>query len=122
MNVLVAFTRPLNNAGTLMVFESAGDFAANNADKTRELFLADLSGTAPTFKQITNQTTADVNKSDFSFLPSINGAGTFVSLGSVLNLAPTETHSCKRTTMMGAASSSSTTSLAQHPRFQSSVS
>lgn len=93
MNLLVAFTRPLNSAGTLLVFESAGDFATKNSDKTREVFLADISGATPTFKQITDQTTADILKSDFNFLPSINGAGTFITFGSVLNLVPTETHS-----------------------------
>ncbi len=93
MNLLQAFLRPLNSAGTLLVFESAGDFAGTNADKTRELFLADLSGAQPKFTQITNQATADILKSDFNFLPSINGAGTFITFGSVLNLVPTQTHS-----------------------------
>jgi uncharacterized protein (TIGR03437 family) len=93
MNLLVAFTRPFNNAGTLLVFESAGDFAGGNADKTREVFLADLSGATPTFKQITNQTTAELTKSDYNFLPSINGAGTFITFGSTLNLVSTDPHS-----------------------------
>ena len=95
MNLLNAFTRPLNFAGTLLVFESAGDFASKNTDKTREIFLADLSGAQPSFVQITDQTTADVAKSDFNFLPSINGAGTFVTFASTLNLVPTTTHDVK---------------------------
>jgi uncharacterized protein (TIGR03437 family) len=93
MNLLVAFTRPFNNAGTLLVFESAGDFAGSNADKTREIFLADISGATPTFKQVTNQATVELTKSDYNFLPSINGAGTLISFGSTLNLVPTDPHS-----------------------------
>lgn len=89
MNLLPAFTRPLNAAGTLLVFESAGDFAAKNTDKTREIYLADLSGTQPAFRQITDQATAEIGKSDFNLLPSINDAGTFITFGSVLNLVPT---------------------------------
>ena len=36
-NVLAASTRPLNFDGTKMVFESSGDFAGKNSDKTREV-------------------------------------------------------------------------------------
>jgi uncharacterized protein (TIGR03437 family) len=89
VNTLPAFVRPLDFAGTWMVFESAGDFAGMNADKTREIFLANLSGGQPAFRQVTNQATFDVTKNDFSFLPSINGAGTFITFGSTLNLVPT---------------------------------
>ncbi len=95
MNLLTAFTRPLNSAGTLVAFESAGDFAGKNTDKTREVFLADISGAQPTFKQITDQATPDILKTDFNFVPSINGPGTFITFGSVMNLVPTETHSVK---------------------------
>ncbi|MEP7270754.1 MAG: hypothetical protein ABI882_04585, partial [Acidobacteriota bacterium] len=93
MNLLPAFTRPLDSAGTMLVFESAGDFAGRNTDKTREVFLADLSGAQPAFRQITDQTTPSILTSDFNFLASINGAGTFITFGSVINLVPTETHS-----------------------------
>lgn len=88
VNVLAAFTRPLSTDGSKLVFESSANFAGQNSDKTREIFLADLSGATPTFKQITNQTTVDITKNDFSFFPSVNGAGTFITFSSVLNLTP----------------------------------
>jgi uncharacterized protein (TIGR03437 family) len=89
VNMLASFTRPFNFAGTRFVFESAGDFAGTNADKTREVYLADLSGAQPTFRQVTNQTTADAAVSDFAFLPNINGDGTLITFNSKLNLVPT---------------------------------
>ncbi len=89
VNPLASFIRPLDFAGTWLVFESAGDFAGMNADKTREIFLANLAGGQPVFRQVTNQATFDLTKNDFSFLPSINGAGTFVTFASTLNLVPT---------------------------------
>jgi uncharacterized protein (TIGR03437 family) len=95
MNLLPAFTHPLSADGTKLVFESAGDPASKNSDKTREVFLADLSGATPTFRQITDQTTVDITKNDFSFSPSINSAGTFITFTSVLNLTPATTSSVK---------------------------
>ena len=89
MNSLPTFVRPLDFAGTWLVFESSGDFAGMNADKTREIFLANLSGAQPAFRQVTNQAAVDIVRNDFSFLPSINGAGTFVTFASTLNLVPT---------------------------------
>lgn len=97
VNVLPAFSKPLTTDGTKLVFESAGDYAGMNADKTREIFLADLSGARPTFKQITNQTTADAAKSDFFFFPSINPAGTHIIFTSVLNLTPASSGSSVKT-------------------------
>lgn len=93
VNLLPAFTRPLNQTGSLLVFESAGDLAGKNSDKTREIFLADLSTATTTFRQITDQTTVDFAKNDFNFLPSINSTGTFVTFGSTLNLTPATTSS-----------------------------
>jgi len=95
MNLLPAFTHPLSADGTKLVFESAGDPAAKNSDKTREVFLADLSGARPAFRQITDQTTADLAKSDFNFSPSINATGTFIAFTSVLNLTPATSSSIK---------------------------
>ena len=88
-NIMVAFARSFDFSGNNLVFESAADLSGTNADKTREIFLANLSGAAPVFRQVTNQTTADAAKSDFSFIPSINGDGTFITFGSTLNLVPT---------------------------------
>lgn len=93
MNILPSFTRALDFSGNRMVFESAGDFAGSNSDKTREIFLADLSGESPTFRQITNQTTANDFTSDFAFLPSLNGPGTIITFNSTLNLVPATTSS-----------------------------
>lgn len=93
--VLASGTHPLNFDGTKMVIESSGDFVAKNSDKTREVYLVDLSGTTPAFVQITNQATADQLKSDYGFFPSINAAGTNIVLSSILNLAPATTSSVK---------------------------
>lgn len=93
MNLLPAFVRPLNRTGSMLVFESAGNFASKNSDKTREVFLADLSTATPTFRQITDQTTVDATKNDYNFLASINSTGTFVTFGSTLNLTPATTSS-----------------------------
>jgi hypothetical protein len=93
MNVLPAFTRPLNRTGTLLAFESAGDFAGKNSEKLREVYLADLSAATTTFRQITDQTTVDFLKNDFNYLPSINSTGTFITFGSTLNLTPASTSS-----------------------------
>jgi len=95
VNLLPAFTHPLSADGTKLVFESSGDMAAKNSDKTREVFLADLSGASPTFRQITDQTTADLAKSDFNFFPSINSTGTSIAFTSVMNLTPATTSSIK---------------------------
>jgi uncharacterized protein (TIGR03437 family) len=95
VNVLAAFTHPLSSDGTKLVFESAGDFAGKNAEKLREVFLADLSGAKPTFTQITDQTTVDATKNDFNYFPSINANGKFVSFTSVLNLTPATTSGIK---------------------------
>lgn len=89
VNVLASFTRALDFEGTKLVFESSGNFANSNADQTREIFLVDLAGEEPAFRQITNQATADLATSDFSFLPSINANGTFITFNSTLNLVPT---------------------------------
>jgi len=93
MNVLPAFVRPLNRTGSLLVFESAGDFAGKNSEKLREVFLADLSAATTTFRQVTDQTTVDVTKNDLNYLPSINSPGTFITFGSTLNLTPASTSS-----------------------------
>lgn len=91
MNVMLAFTHPINSDGTKLVFESAGDFAGKNSEKLREVYLADLSTATTKFTQITDQTTVDFTKNDFNYFPSINSAGTHVVLTSVLNLTPATT-------------------------------
>lgn len=95
MNVMLAFTHPINSDGTKLVFESAGDFAGKNSEKLREVYLADLSTTTTKFTQITDQTTVDITKNDFNYFPSINSTGTFVTFNSVLNLTPATTSGIK---------------------------
>lgn len=94
-NLLAAATEPLSFDGSKLVFESSGNFVAKNADKTREVYLADLSTTPTTFKQLTDQTTANFLTSDYNFYPSINSAGTYVVISSVLNLTPATTSGIK---------------------------
>lgn len=94
-NVLVAATKPLNFDGTRLVFESSGDFVGRNADKTRELYLADLSGPTNVFRQITSQETVDIARNDFNFQPSINAPGTHIVFASTLNLVPAATSGVK---------------------------
>lgn len=94
-NLLAASTKPLNFDGTKLVFESSGDFVGKNADKTRELYFADLSGPTTAFRQITSQETVDFAKNDFNFFPSINASGTHISFSSVLNLTPATTSGVK---------------------------
>ena len=57
LNLMVRFSRPLDFSGNNLVFESAADLSGTNADKTREIFLANLAGGTPVFRQITNQAT-----------------------------------------------------------------
>ncbi len=93
VNVLPAFSKPVSDDGNRLVFESAGNFEGKNADQTREVFYADLSGATPVFRQITDQTTVDIFKNDLNFNPSINPSGTFIAFGSVLNLTPASSSS-----------------------------
>jgi uncharacterized protein (TIGR03437 family) len=90
INVLASSTHPLSADGTRLVFESSANFAGMNGDanRTREVFLANLSGSTPVFTQITNQGAANVDTSDFNFLPSINAAGTFITFTTVQNIVP----------------------------------
>lgn len=95
MNVMLAFTHPINFDGTKLVFESAGDFAGKNSEKLREVYLADLSTATTKFTQLTDQTTVDATKNDFNYFPSINSTGTYVVFNSVLNLTPATTSGIK---------------------------
>jgi len=101
MNLLNSATRPLSSDGSLLVFESAGNFTNNNADKTRELWLYNVNTKA--FTQLTNQSLAnpsnptqdELKKADHNFLVSINSTGTHIGFGSTLNLTPASTSSVK---------------------------
>lgn len=99
MNTLNAATHPLSGDGSLLVFESAGNFANNNADKTRELWLYNVNTKG--FTQLTNQSVSatptqdELKKIDYNFLPSINSTGTHIGFGSTLNLTPAATSGVK---------------------------
>ncbi len=101
MNLLPAFTRPLNRDGSLITFESAGDLGGNNADKTRELWIYNANTRA--YTRLTNQTVSsstaptqdDLKKIDYNFRPSINSTGTHITFASVLNLTPATTSGIK---------------------------
>ena len=95
MNLLPYATKPLNRDGSLMVFESAGNYGGNNADKTRELWLYNV--TTKAYTRITNQTVSstptqdELAKIDHNMRPSLNSTGTHVVFASVLNLTPATT-------------------------------
>jgi uncharacterized protein (TIGR03437 family) len=99
MNVLNSATHPISSDGTVLTFESAGNFTNNNADKTRELWLYNVN--TKTYKQLTNQSASatptqdELKKIDFNFLPSINATGTNIGFGSTLNLTPATTSGVK---------------------------
>lgn len=101
MNLLPPFTEPLNRDGSLMTFESGGNFDNGNADKTRELWLYNTA--AKTFTKLTNQTVAnpalptqaELGKIDYNLRPSMNSTGTVITFASVLNLTPATTSGIK---------------------------
>ncbi len=95
VNLMTLSASHLNFDGSLLVFESSGNFASNNADKSKEVFLYKTTEADRTkaFIQLTDQrlpatpTQTDLDKLDQNFLPSINSPGTFVTFGSVRVLA-----------------------------------
>ncbi len=97
MTVLPAFVHPISDNGSLIVFESGGNFGGNNADKTRELWLYNVATSA--FTRLTNQTVSatptqdELKKLDHSFQASINSSGTFITFGATANLTPATTSS-----------------------------
>ncbi|HJZ80669.1 MAG TPA: hypothetical protein VKD91_09990, partial [Pyrinomonadaceae bacterium] len=103
MNIMSSATHPLNSDGSLLTFESAGNFTGNNADKTREVWLYNVNTKALT--QITNfslpnsdptkLTQDQLKKIDFNFMPSINSTGSHISFASTSNLTPASSSSVK---------------------------
>ncbi|MGE0127340.1 MAG: hypothetical protein AB7U82_04460 [Blastocatellales bacterium] len=99
MNVLNSATHPISGNGSLLTFESAGNFTNNNADKTRELWLYNVNTKA--YTQLTNQSASatptqdELKKIDYNFQPSVNATGTHISFGSTLNLTPAATSGVK---------------------------
>lgn len=106
VNLMTLSARHLSNDGSLLVFESSGNFAGNNSDKSREVYLYKTTESDRTkaFIQLTDQrlpaspTLADLVALDQNFLPCINGSGTFVTLGSVRKLSDLTTLTVDATT------------------------
>jgi uncharacterized protein (TIGR03437 family) len=85
VNVLSRFCKHLSDDGTQLVFESAGGSRpAKTGQRIRDVFLYNLNTGA--FTQITTQDVGKRDLSDYNYFPSINGAGTFVTFSSKLNL------------------------------------
>jgi uncharacterized protein (TIGR03437 family) len=103
MNALNSVTHPLSADGSLLVFESGGNFTNNNADKTREVWLYNVNTKA--YTQVTNfslpnsdvtkLTQDQIRKIDYNFMPSINSTGTYISFGSTTNITPASTSGVK---------------------------
>ena len=103
MNILNSVTHPLSSDGSLLTFESAGNFAGGNADKTREVWLYNVNTKA--YTQVTNfslpnsnptqLTQEQLKKIDFNFMPSINSTGSHISFGSTSNITPASSSSVK---------------------------
>jgi uncharacterized protein (TIGR03437 family) len=85
VNVLSRFSKHLSDDGSLLVFESTGGTApVKTGEKIRDVFL--YNATTKTFTQITTQDVGKKDLSDFNYFPSLNGAGTFITFSSKLNL------------------------------------
>ncbi|HKX29503.1 MAG TPA: hypothetical protein VJ302_17565 [Blastocatellia bacterium] len=85
INVLGASSKHLSDDGSWLVFESAGGVTpTKTGGKVRDVFLYNLNTGA--FTQITTQNAGNRALSDYNYFPSLNGAGTFVTFSSKLNL------------------------------------
>lgn len=85
VNVLSRFSKHLSDDGSLLVFESTGGTApVKTGQKIRDVFLYNTN--SKTFTQITTQDVGKKDLSDYNYFPGLNGAGTFVTFSSKLNL------------------------------------
>lgn len=88
VNVLSRFSKHLSDDGSRLVFESTGGTApVKTGEKIRDVFLYNAS--SKTFTQITTQDVGKKDLSDYNYFPGLNGAGTFVTFSSKLNLPVT---------------------------------
>jgi uncharacterized protein (TIGR03437 family) len=94
VNAYFSFTNPLSSDGRWLALESAGNLDGGaNPNRARNLWLFDT--VSRSFRRLTNQTASvpptqdELRRLDYNFTPSINSAGTSVSLNSTLNLVPT---------------------------------
>lgn len=68
----------ISDDGSVLVFQSTGDYTGTNADGNPEIFLRFANGT---YQQVTQTTSGDVNSS-----PTIDGSGRYVAFQSTANL------------------------------------
>ncbi|MGH9769853.1 MAG: hypothetical protein ACREAB_20710 [Blastocatellia bacterium] len=85
VNVLSRFGKHLSDDGSLLVFESAGGTSpVKTGERIRDVFIYNVNTGA--FTQVTTQDAGKRDLSDFNYFPSVNGAGTYVTFSSKLNL------------------------------------
>lgn len=85
VNVLSRFSKHLSDDGSLLVFESTGGTApVKTGEKIRDVFL--YNAKTKVFTQITTQDVGKKDLSDYNYFPGLNGAGTFITFSSKLNL------------------------------------
>ncbi len=85
VNVLSRFGKHLSDDGSLLVFESAGGASPRKTgERIRDVFIYNV--ITNSFTQVTTQDVGKRDLSDFNYFPSVNGAGTYVTFSSKLNL------------------------------------
>src|SRR5262249_43949688 len=85
VNVLSRFSKHLSDDGSLLVFESAGGARpVKTGERIRDVFIYKVNTGA--FRQVTTQDVGKRGLSDYNYFPSVNGAGTYVTFSSKLNL------------------------------------
>jgi|GEM_PF-1162474 len=88
VNVLSRFGKHLSDDGSLLVFESAGGASpTKTGERIRDVFLYNVN--TKTFTQVTTQDVGKRDLSDYNYFPSVNGAGTYITFSSKLNLPVT---------------------------------
>jgi uncharacterized protein (TIGR03437 family) len=88
VNVLSRFCKHLSDDGSLLVFESAGGARpVKIGERVRDVFLYNVN--SKTFTQVTTQDVGKRDLSDYNYFPSVNGAGTYITFSSKLNLPVT---------------------------------
>lgn len=85
INIFSRFSKHLSDDGSLLVFESAGGTSpVKTGSRIRDVFLYRVK--TGTFTQVTTQNVGKEDLSDYNYFPSINGAGTYITFSSKLNL------------------------------------
>ncbi len=88
VNVLSRFGKHLSDDGSWIVFESAGGTSpVKTGERIRDVFLYNTQ--TKSFTQVTTQDVGKRDLSDYNYFPSLNGAGTYITFSSKLNLPVT---------------------------------